>query len=117
MCSSDLDGASARVTFELAATTRVRVYAVGEGRDDEMFDYGWIESGSGALVWKMTYEATEPAGGADKNRMFDGTIKLPAGSYVLRYVSDDSHSYTDWNDDPPDDPEGWGITVFRTVNR
>ena len=47
--------------------------------------------------------------------MFEGAITLPAGSYVLRYASDGSHSHADWNDDPPDDPDDWGITVFRMV--
>jgi len=67
-------------------------------------------------VWKMTYDESDPAGGARKNRVFDGVITLPAGTYVLRYTSDGSHAYGDWNDDPPDDPESWGITVFRTGN-
>src|SRR5437899_13009596 len=33
----------ASTTLRLTAETRVRVLAVGEGRDSEMFDYGWIE--------------------------------------------------------------------------
>ncbi len=111
------DDENARVTFELSATTRVHVYALGEGHDGEMFDYGWIENSSGATVWQMKYDDTEPAGGADKNRMFDGTITLPAGSYVLRYASDGSHSHANWNDDPPDDPDSWGISVFRMEKR
>ena len=78
-----------------------------------MFDYGWIENSDGSNVWAMLFDQTEPAGGAQKNRMFDGVITLPAGTYVLRYNSDPSHSHFDWNDDPPDDPESWGITVFR----
>jgi hypothetical protein len=82
-----------------------------------MFDYGWIEDSGGRTVWQMKYDATEPAGGADKNRMFEGVITLPAGAYVLRYASDGSHSHADWNDDPPDDPDDWGITVFRMANR
>jgi len=45
--------------------------------------------------------------------VYEGTVKLPAGSYVLHYRSDGSHSFDDWNDDEPDDPESWGITVFR----
>jgi hypothetical protein len=49
--------------------------------------------------------------------MYDGVIKLPAGTYVLRYNSDGSHSSVDWNDGAPDDPESWGITVFRTRTR
>ncbi|HEV2672109.1 MAG TPA: hypothetical protein VGU74_13525 [Gemmatimonadales bacterium] len=111
------DDENARTAFQLTATTRLRVYALGEGRDAKMFDYGWIEDGSGRTVWLMKYDATEPAGGADKNRMFEGVITLPAGSYVLRYASDGSHSHADWNDEPPDDPDDWGITVFRIANR
>ncbi|HEV8511068.1 MAG TPA: hypothetical protein VGQ48_11515 [Gemmatimonadales bacterium] len=111
------DDEDARRTFQLTATTRLRVYALGEGSSDHMFDYGWIEDPNGRTAWKMKYEDTEPAGGADKNRMFEGVITLPAGTYVLRYSSDGSHSYADWNADPPDDPESWGISVFRTENR
>ena len=54
---------------------------------------------------------------SDKNRVFDGVITLPAGNYVLRYRSDGTHSYNDWNTDPPDDPESWGIAVFRLARR
>jgi hypothetical protein len=103
----------ARANFRLLQETRVRVLTIGEGRDDEMFDYGWIEDDGGRTVWKMKYGDTAPAGGTDKNRVFDGVITLPAGSYVLRFHSDGSHSYNDWNDNPPDDPESWGIAVFR----
>jgi hypothetical protein len=111
------DNENARRTFDLPGKTRVHVYAVGEGRDGEMFDYGWIEDANGHTVWQMKYADTEPAGGADKNRMFDGVITLPAGSYVLRYASDGSHSHADWNDDAPDDPDAWGISLFRLEQR
>jgi hypothetical protein len=107
----------ARTTLRLSAQARVRVLAIGEGRDDDMFDYGWIEDADGRTVWKMKYAETDPAGGSDKNRVFDGEITLPAGNYVLRYRSDGSHSYDDWNTDPPDDPESWGISVFRLARR
>jgi len=107
----------ASTTLRLTAEIRVRVLAVGEGRDGEMFDYGWIEDADGRTVWKVKYAETDPAGGSDKNRIFDGVITLPAGNYVLRYRSDGSHSYNDWNADPPDDPESWGISVFRLVRR
>lgn len=107
------DDEHARKTFRLDADTRVRIYALGEGRDGNLYDHGWIESADGRTVWEMKYDETEPAGGGDKNRMFDGVVALPAGMYVLRYSSDGSHSYTGWNDEPPDDPESWGISVFR----
>lgn len=110
--------ASARATFRLPRETRLRIYALGEGSRGEMFDFGWIEDADGRrMLWEMKYDETEPAGGASKNRVFDGTITLPAGEYVLRYRTDGSHAYGDWNDDPPDDPESWGITVFRIGDR
>jgi len=111
------DEENARKIFRLDAQTRVRIYAVGEGRDGQMFDYGRIENADGRAVWAMRYDETEPAGGGEKNRMFDGVITLPAGTYVLRYHSDGSHSHADWNDDPPDDPESWGISVYRMGDR
>ena len=81
--------------------------------DGEMFDYGWIaEAGSHDVVWQMNYDMTFHAGGARKNRMVNTTITLGAGRYELHFASDDSHSYDDWNMDPPDDPTMWGITVF-----
>jgi hypothetical protein len=108
------DDERAHTEFRVERETTLRVYALGEGVDGDMVDYGWIEdAASGRVVWEMTYEATEPAGGAKKNRAFEGTIRLPAGSYILHYKSDGSHSYGDWNDDAPDDAENWGITVFR----
>ena len=32
---------------------------------------------------------------------------------VVQYETDGSHSFGDWNAAPPDDPEMWGITVYR----
>ena len=111
------DDENARAPFQLTGRTRLRVYALGEGHDGGMVDYGWIENASGDRVWEMKYDQTDPAGGADKNRVFEGVITLPVGSYVLRYRSDGSHSHADWNDAPPDDPESWGISVFRMDTR
>jgi hypothetical protein len=101
-----------RKEFSLTATSDVRIYAVGEGRDGEMYDYAWIEDAhTGKVVWKMKYRMTDRAGGAEKNRLFDGTISLPAGTYTVFYETDDTHAYNDWNDTPPDDPESWGVTI------
>jgi hypothetical protein len=103
-----------RKGFTLSRQSDVRIYAVGEGSGRDMDDYGWIEDArTGKRVWEMTYRSTEHAGGAAKNRSFEGTIRLPAGEYVLRYHSDGSHSFGDWNADPPDDPDAWGVTVYK----
>jgi hypothetical protein len=108
------DDANEEKRFRLDKTTRLRVYAIGEGERRDMYDYGWIENTrTGAIVWEMTYSMTFHAGGGRKNRMVNTTIILDKGEYKLHYKSDDSHSYGDWNVDPPEDQEFWGITLFR----
>lgn len=97
--------------FTLPQSARVRIVAMGEGRDGKMYDYGWIADSSGRPVWEMSYRTTDAAGGSTKNRIFQGTVQLAAGEYVAHFVSDDSHSFEDWNDDPPRNPEGWGMVV------
>jgi hypothetical protein len=100
-----------RRSFTLDQRSDVRIYAIGEGTDGRMYDYGWIEDESGRIVWEMTYRRTDNAGGADKNRMFDGTISLDPGTYEVYYETDGSHSFNDWNATRPRDPRSWGITV------
>jgi hypothetical protein len=108
------DDEQLRKRFTLDRDSDVRIYALGEGSGGDMHDYGWIENAkTGHHVWEMTYRITEHAGGAAKNRRFEGRLKLPPGEYVLRYETDGSHSFGDWNAAPPDDPEAWGITVYR----
>ncbi len=103
-----------RTRFTLDRDDDVRVYAIGEGSDDEMFDYAWIESAkTREIVWEMTYRGSEHAGGANKNRQISEVVRLPAGEYILHYRSDGSHSYRDWNAEPPIDPKHWGVTVSR----
>jgi hypothetical protein len=106
------DNADTVAHFTIDHDQDVQVLAVGEGNGDEMYDYAWITSSdSGRQVWRMTYGITEHAGGAGKNRRFNGTVTLAAGDYELHYTSDGSHSSGDWNATPPDDPGAWGVTV------
>jgi hypothetical protein len=108
------DDESLRKPFTLDRESPIRIYALGESSGRTLADRGWIEDAkTGRTVWEMTYGATEPAGGADKNRRFAGVVTLPAGAYVLRFETDDSHAFGAWNANPPDDPEMWGITVYR----
>ena len=107
------DGKRITKNFSLTATKKVRIYAIGEGQNREMFDYGWIErAGTGEVVWEMTYGMTSRAGGAKKNRMVDEVITLDKGEYELHYETDGSHAFNDWNDDPPEDPSHWGISLY-----
>ncbi|MDH3252714.1 MAG: hypothetical protein OEM41_07970, partial [Ignavibacteria bacterium] len=94
----------------------LRVYALGEGVGDEgMVDYGWlVNAETRQRVWQLDLRKTSPAGGAEKNRLFSGTISLVKGEYVLYFITDDSHSADDWNASPPYDPLNYGVTLTAT---
>jgi hypothetical protein len=99
--------------FTLKRAADLRIYAIGEGRDGQMFDYGWIvDAKSNKKVWEMDYYHTEHAGGDQKNRLIDEIKRFEKGSYLVYFVTDDSHSYWDWNTAPPYDQEHWGITIY-----
>jgi hypothetical protein len=100
--------------FSLKAETKLHVYCLGEshGDDREMADYGWIVNArTHERVWDMEARRSAHAGGASKNRMVDEIITLPKGDYIAYYQTDDSHSYRDWNDDPPFDETHYGLTI------
>ncbi len=108
------DNANLSETFKLNEPTRIRIYSIGEGQRNEMFDYGSIENvNTGKIIWEMTASMSFHAGGARKNRIVNTTILLDKGEYRLRYLTDDSHSYNSWNDTPPEDAQYWGITLYR----
>jgi hypothetical protein len=97
----------------LKTKMQLRVYALGEGGESEMHDYSWIaDAHTRERVWEMRPALTEHAGGASKNRVFDGIITLEAGDYVVYAVTDGSHSYKHWNTSAPHDAERWGITIL-----
>lgn len=106
------DNVHKRQSFKLEHRTTLRIVALGEGLYNQMYDYAWIEEQStGSWIWEMTMRNTRHAGGAQKNRLFDGTLELKAGEYTVHYVSDDSHSWNNFNDRRPRDANAWGITI------
>ncbi len=108
------DNERRRSKFSIDKRSRIRIYAIGEGSRDEMYDYGWIENDkTGRTVWEMTWRNTDPAGGARKNRLFDDTIILDPGKYEVYFITDGSHSFNDWNSSKPRDPVNWGITISK----
>lgn len=103
---------SGEYVFEASQPVSVRLYAVGE-IDDEQMDYGWIEdAATGRRIWEMRLDNTQPAGGWDVNRLFDGSVELPAGMYRAAFETDPRQNYHDWVGNPPYDPAGWGITMY-----
>jgi len=101
-------------TLYFQDTTLVHIHALGELLPSVRSDYGWIESmDSGETVWEMTRSNTRYAGGSYKNRLFDGQVKLPPGTYIVHFQTDDSHAYEAFQAEPPDNPEGWGIVIRK----
>lgn len=110
------DDSNITKVFALSADTRLHIYALGEGNRNALYDFAWIENiDHGKRVWTMNGKNIEEAGGGDKNKMVDEEITLPAGKYLVHYITDDSHSFEEWNTLPPDDPRFWGITI-RTAS-
>jgi hypothetical protein len=106
------DNINTSAAFSIAYEKKIRVYAIGEGVNGEMFDYGWITNNTGEIVWEMKFDKTFDAGGDQKNRKVDTIITLPKGDYNLHYKSDDSHSYLNWNTIPPNSWY-WGIKILN----
>lgn len=117
------DRAYERQSFKLTKDAKLRVYCFGEsdGGKKRFADYGWIEDNSTHdKIWELNVRNAEFSGGASKNKVFDGVISLPKGSYTVHYVTDGSHSYEDWNSSPPFDSENYGISIYgagRKFNR
>ncbi len=101
-----------RAAFSLATGEQVRIYAIAEGTSGNMVDEAWLEDASGNHVWTMVRSHTFHAGGATKNHLADELISLPKGTYTLRFKTDDSPAYCQWNSGPPWDPEHYGVTVY-----
>lgn len=106
------DDESMRQRFKIHRDSVLHLRAFGEYSSGEFYDHAWItDSADGRTVWKMTGRTTMPAGGSEKNRMFDGLVELPPGEYVLHYTSDGSHAFGSWNDATPFEPQAWGVVL------
>ncbi len=101
--------------FRLTEETEVLIVATGE-TGVEKFDFGWLAK-DGKVVWEMSLDSTRHAGGHVKNRIEIETLTLAAGDYQLRYKSDASHSYHQWNALPPQFESLWGIQVVAVTQR
>jgi hypothetical protein len=102
----------AQTGFALDRPAEVEIYAAGEARENVEFDTGWIiNADTRQTVWKLTWEASAPAGGAVKNRLARVKKTLPAGRYAAFYATDDSHDRSEWNSPPPHDPDAWGLFI------
>lgn len=104
-------------TFTLRDTTVVMISSVGEVIGSTSYDYAVLlrqpQNTIGTEeVWSMEDAETRHAGGTDKNRLAEAILTLEPGTYVLSYRTDGSHDCSEFNGDPPDNPDRWGATLF-----
>ena len=105
------DNENQSVDFNIQEETNALIIVAGEIMNDPD-DYGWLENRQG-LIWQMDKVSTRHAGGVDKNRIQIATLRLQPGDYTLKYTSDESHAFGQWNAHPPSNPEFWGIQLLR----
>ena len=99
---------------EIAEPGTYVVVVVGESDNVSAADFGWIENAKKDTVWSFPLiEDSHHAGGAIKNRVAVAPVNLEAGSYFLRYKSDDTHSYGEWNEVAPDQMSLYGIALLK----
>jgi serine phosphatase RsbU (regulator of sigma subunit)/ligand-binding sensor domain-containing protein len=101
--------------FEISQPTNALVVSIGESfflQDGQLWDYGWIEDESRNKIWVYDSLNSMHAGGDVKNRISADVLKFDPGKYFLRYKSDDSHSYEEWNASGTIVPEFWGIQLY-----
>lgn len=99
-------------TFEVAEPRAYRLYATGELHQGERYDYALLRDAEGRVVWEMTDENTQHAGGGERNRVFDGVVLLHAGRYTLHYQTDGSYAFGDFPEgDAPTFPHAWGVIL------
>ena len=60
----------------------------------------------------MDFSETRHGGGHIQNRIQVSQKTLPAGSYNLKFISDENHHFGNWGETPPDHPDWWGIQLF-----
>ena len=101
-------------TFQLSDSTDVVVMALGELTESSRYDWGWIESEDGGeIIWEMNWNNTTWAGGDESYRSARVELTLPPGRYRARFQTDGSVAYGGFGSDYPDNPEDWGIAIFR----
>jgi hypothetical protein len=100
--------------FVLREDAAIRVHAAGESDfyNYQLFDFGGIEDVStGRLIWSMSVEQSQDAGGDPRNRKVDESVELQKGTYRLHYKTNDAHSFGRWNKIPPGE-RFWGISLY-----
>ena len=113
------DFADLTKSFNVIKPRKYLVISGSEGFSDDnlLYDYGWIVNSKNDTIWgHRDFTKTYHLGGDPKNRVMIDVIDLKPDNYKLRYISDDSHSYDNWNATQPKYPQFWGIHIVELEN-
>ncbi len=98
--------------FTLATPVEALLVAQGEISGSERYDYATLYR-DGDQIWQMTRDATQPAGGASRNRRAEALLSLAPGDYRLTFQTDGSHDCDGgFSGEEPDDPSLWGAVLI-----
>jgi len=106
------DTANLYLLLDIQDGNRRRIWSKTVRAMQTFSDYGWVEDEHGRKIWEMHALDSKSAGGALKNQYTDTLLSLKKGKYLVKYTSDESHAFNDWDDDPPATPF-YGIVVYK----
>ncbi|HYE59245.1 MAG TPA: two-component regulator propeller domain-containing protein [Rhodothermales bacterium] len=99
------------VPFRLTRPSPVLIVSTGDMDDANQFDYSWIEDARGRKVWEARFDTSVWMPPNEWTRLFVASRTLPAGTYRLRYRSDNVESPEKWSNKPERD-DLWGVRVL-----
>jgi hypothetical protein len=98
--------------IQIADSNQNRIKKEKLKSEQTFLDYGWIEDEKGKKVWEMNVVNSKYAGGALKNHQVDTVLYLKKGRYTLKYTSDESHAFNNWDDEPPKN-NFYGVVIYK----
>lgn len=98
--------------IEVSDSRKSEIILNSKDKFSNFHDYGWIEDSTGKRVWTMLTWYSRHCGGSLKNQELDTIISLKPGKYTLRYITDESHNWNNWDDKPPLIPF-YGIVIYK----
>lgn len=99
------------VWLSVESDTSVHIRVVADLCDSGCDEARIENATNGQVVWTTSSVETQPAGGSELNRAFEGDVMLPRGIYRVKYEANRSQAFGSWEVNPPWDPVSWGMTI------
>ncbi|MDR6942946.1 hypothetical protein [Mucilaginibacter pocheonensis] len=97
---------------KVADSKKGQVFSRNLLRSSTFADQCQIVNTKGDMLWEINAFYSHYVGGALKNQAVDTTLLLPAGTYHLKYKTDESHNWANWDDRPPN-TIFYGVVLYK----